>query len=48
MMPMNAVAIAAGNIKDLSQVYELGLYGYDGIVLGRGITEVSLRLMKLS
>lgn len=41
MMPMNTVAIAAGNIASMRQIYELGNYGYDGIVLGRNIAEVS-------
>lgn len=40
LMPMNAVAIAAGNIVSLDQVAELGFYGYDSIVLGRGILDV--------
>mmetsp|Transcript_19870 Transcript_19870/g.44266 ORF Transcript_19870/g.44266 Transcript_19870/m.44266 type:complete len:95 (+) Transcript_19870:154-438(+) len=40
MMPMNAVAIAAGNIHSLEQVAELGYYGYDAVVLGRNIAEV--------
>jgi len=56
-MPMNAVAVAAGNINSLnqvtkkldkannlslifSQVAELGYYGYDAVVLGRGILDV--------
>lgn len=41
MMPMNSVAIAAGNIASMRQIYDLGNYGYDGIVLGRNIAEVS-------
>jgi indole-3-glycerol phosphate synthase len=40
MMPMNAVSIAAGNIQSLDEVMELGFYGYDSVVLGRGITGV--------
>jgi len=40
MMPMNAVAIAAGNIKSLTEACEMGYYGYDSVVLGRGITEL--------
>ena len=40
LMPINAVAIAAGNIHTMSQVTELGFYGYDGVVLGRGILEL--------
>ena len=40
MLPVNCVAIAAGDIRTAEQVAELGFYGYDGIVLGRGITEV--------
>lgn len=41
MMPMNAVAVAAGNIHSLEQVAELGYFGYDSVVLGRHIAEVS-------
>ncbi len=37
---MNTIAIAAGNIKTLDQVAELGYYGYDSIVLGRNIVDV--------
>ena len=40
MMPMNSISIAAGNILTLDQALELGFYGYDSIVLGRGITHV--------
>lgn len=40
MMPMNAVSIAAGNIHTVEQALELGYYGYDSVVLGRGITVV--------
>lgn len=40
MMPMNAVAVAAGNIHSLEQVAELGYYGYDSVVLGRHIADV--------
>jgi putative N-acetylmannosamine-6-phosphate epimerase len=40
MLPINSLAIAAGNINNMEQVAELGFYGYDGVVLGRGITEV--------
>lgn len=40
MMPMNAVAVAAGNIRSLEQAKEMGYYGYDAVVLGRGITEL--------
>ena len=40
MMPMNAVSIAAGNIASLDDALELGYYGYDSVVLGRGITLV--------
>ena len=40
MMPMNSVSVAAGNILTLDQGLELGYYGYDSIVLGRGITQV--------
>ncbi len=40
MMPMNAVSIAAGNIKSLEEAAELSFYGYDGVVLGRAISEL--------
>ena len=40
MMPMNAVSIAACNILSLDEARELGFYGYDSVVLGRGITAV--------
>lgn len=40
MMPMNAVAIAAGNIRTVEQACELGFYGYDSVVLGRNLAEV--------
>lgn len=40
MMPLNTVAVAAGNIASMRQIYDLGNYGYDGIVLGRNIAEV--------
>eukprot|EP01036_Dinobryon_divergens_P031432 gene31432-40828_t len=40
LMPMNAVAVAAGNIHSMEQVVELGFYGYDSVVLGRNIAEV--------
>jgi indole-3-glycerol phosphate synthase len=40
MLPINSLAIAAGNINDMEQVAELGFYGYDGVVLGRGILDV--------
>lgn len=39
-MPINCVAVAAGNINSLTMAQELAFYGYDGIVLGRHITEV--------
>jgi indole-3-glycerol phosphate synthase len=38
MLPMNAVSIAAGNICSLEHARELGYFGYDSVVLGRGIT----------
>lgn len=41
MMPMNALAIVAGNIKTMKEVIEFGNCGYDGVVLGRNIAEVS-------
>lgn len=41
MLPMNVVALAAGDIRSVEQVSELGFYGYDGVVLGRNIAEVS-------
>eukprot|EP01032_Pedospumella_encystans_P007915 gene7915-9434_t len=40
MMPMNALAIVAGNIKSMKEVIEFGNCGYDGVVLGRNIAEV--------
>lgn len=40
MMPINCVALAAGNIRTLKQVYELGYCGYDGVVLGRNLAEM--------
>jgi len=41
MMPMNALAIVAGNIKTMKEVIEYGNCGYDGVVLGRNIAEVN-------
>jgi len=40
MLPVNSIAVAAGNICTLEHASELGFYGYDGVVLGRGITQV--------
>lgn len=40
MLPVNSLAIAAGNIHSMEQVAELGFYGYDGVVLGRGINQL--------
>jgi indole-3-glycerol phosphate synthase len=40
MMPMNAVALAAGDIHTVEQAAELSFYGYDGIVLGRGLANI--------
>ena len=40
MMPMNSLAIAAGDIQTTEQVAELGFYGYDAVVLGRNLAEV--------
>jgi 3-keto-L-gulonate-6-phosphate decarboxylase len=40
MMPMNSVAVAAGGIRSIEQVAELGYYGYDAVVLGRYLAEV--------
>lgn len=40
MMPMNSVAIACGDIRTLEEVYELGLFGYDSVVLGRGLADL--------
>ena len=37
MMPMNSVALAAGNIRSLDDALALGYLGYDAVVLGRGI-----------
>jgi len=36
-LPMNTIALAAGNIQTIEEVAELGFYGYDGVVLGRGL-----------
>lgn len=40
LMPMNSIAIAAGDIRTLDEVAELGLYGYDAVVLGRGLADI--------
>ena len=40
MMPINSVAIAAGDIRTVEQAAELGFYGYDAVVLGRNLAEV--------
>jgi indole-3-glycerol phosphate synthase len=40
MLPVNCVSLAAGNIHCIEQVIELGLCGYDGVVLGRNIAEI--------
>lgn len=40
MMPLNAVAIAAGNIRTVEQAAELGFYGYDGVTLGRSVADI--------
>jgi indole-3-glycerol phosphate synthase len=40
MMPMNSLSIACGDIRTLREVAELGLYGYDCIVLGRALADV--------
>lgn len=40
MLPVNTIAMVAGNIHTVEQVMELGFYGYDSVVLGRGITTV--------
>eukprot|EP01038_Epipyxis_sp_PR26KG_P005793 gene5793-7991_t len=40
MLPMNSIAVACGNINSLEQATELGYYGYDSIVLGRGILQL--------
>jgi len=40
MMPMNSVSIACGDIRTLREVAELGLYGYDCVVLGRGLADL--------
>jgi indole-3-glycerol phosphate synthase len=40
MMPMNAVAIAAGDIRSVEEAAEFGFYGYDGVVLGRGLSDI--------
>jgi len=40
LMPMNSVAIAAGNIQTVEQAAELAFYGYDSIVLGRALADL--------
>ena len=40
MMPMNSIAIAAGDICTLEEVAELGLHGFDSVVLGRGLADI--------
>ena len=40
LMPVNAVAIAAGDIRTVEQAAELGFYGYDCVVLGRNIADI--------
>jgi indole-3-glycerol phosphate synthase len=40
MMPMNSVAIAAGDIRTLEEVAELGLFGFDCVVLGRALADI--------
>jgi indole-3-glycerol phosphate synthase len=40
LLPMNTVAIAAGDISNMNQIAELGFYGFDCVVLGRHIVDV--------
>ena len=40
LMPVNAVAIAAGDIRTVEQAAELGFYGFDCVVLGRNIADI--------
>jgi len=40
MMPMNSVAIACGDIRTMQEVAELGLFGFDCVVLGRALADV--------
>ena len=40
MMPMNSVAVAAGDIMSMEEVVELGYFGYDSVILGRNIVEL--------
>lgn len=40
MMPFNALAIACGNIQSMKEIEELGLLGYDAVVLGRNIDKI--------
>lgn len=45
MFPMNAIAIVGGDIHSMEQVKELGHYGYDGVILGRRIVDVGVRIV---
>ncbi len=40
LMPINAVAVAAGGIRSMQQVLELGHMGYNGVVVGRHLQDV--------
>jgi indole-3-glycerol phosphate synthase len=40
LLPVNSLAIAAGDISTIEQTSELGFYGYDSVVLGRYLAEV--------
>ena len=44
MLPMNSIALVAGDIKTIDEAFEFGYSGYDGVVLGRNIAEVSSAL----
>lgn len=47
MFPMNTVNLVAGGVQSLKEVGEFGLCGYDGVVIGRHIAEVSTVLCLL-
>jgi hypothetical protein len=40
LLPINSLALAAGDIRDIEQVAELGFYGFDGVVLGRALPDL--------
>lgn len=40
MIPRNCVAIVGGDIRSYRQVMELGMVGYDGVVIGRHLADL--------